>query len=129
MTKSRYVKKLKSNLPSSSPSQKAKESSAKVNMLNYYYRLKQVNKIAKELSPDGKLYANFQKQAAKLFDDFSLKKADIKNTIFKKSLIKDIDSFLKKTKKKRPAPFTKSKPLPNQKQYPKKPKGPKYYNV
>ena len=129
MTKSRYARKLKSNLPSSSPNQKAKESAAKVNMIKYYDRLKQVNKIAKELSPDGKLYANFQKQAAKLFDDFSLKKADLKNTIFKKSLIKDIDSFLGKTKKTRPTPFTKSKPLPNQKKFPKKPKGPKYYNV
>ena len=70
-----------------------------------------------------KFIAKYSRQALDKVKDF------IKNTIFKKSLIKDIDSFLEKTKKKRPAPFTKSKPLPNQKQYPKKPKGPKYYNV
>ena len=82
------------------PSFKQKLSQSKVETTKYYTNLKKINKIAKELSPDGKLYGNFQKQAAKLFNDFTLKKDDLKNKIFKKSLIKDIDTFIEKTKSK-----------------------------
>ena len=82
------------------PSFKHKLSQSKVNTINYYTNLKKINKIAKELSPDGKLYGNFQKQAARLFNDFTLKKDDLKNKNFKKSLVKDIDTFLKKTKRR-----------------------------
>ena len=80
------------------PSFKQRVSQSKVDTTNYYTNLKKINQIAKELSPDGKLYGNFQKQAASLFSDFTLKKDDLKNKNFKKSLIKDIDAFIKKTK-------------------------------
>jgi hypothetical protein len=82
------------------PSFKQRVSQSKVDNTKYYTNLKKINKIARELSPDGKLYGNFQKQAASIFSDFTLKKDDLKNKNFKKSLIKDIDAFIKKTKRR-----------------------------
>ena len=82
------------------PSFKQRVSQSKVDNTKYYTNLKKINKIARELSPDGQLYGNFQKQAARLFNDFTLKKDDLKNKNFKKSLVKDIDTFLKKTKRR-----------------------------
>jgi len=85
-----------SNLPQSSPNMKQKESAQKQKQLDYYKRLKDVNALAKMLSPDGKLYANLQKKAGKLFDMHMKGMERFQNEKLKQKFLKEISSSINK---------------------------------
>ena len=90
--------------PSAPPSFKYKISKSKVDTVNYYTTLAKINKIAKALSPDGKLYGNFQIEAGKMFDNFKLKQEDKKEKNFKKETLSFLDKSINKKNKTKSMP-------------------------
>jgi uncharacterized protein (UPF0128 family) len=90
--------------PEASPSEKFKISKGKTDTMAYYDRLSKVNTIAKTLSPDGKLYGNFQIEAAKMFDNFKLKQEDKKEKNFKKETLSFLDKSINKKNKTKSMP-------------------------
>tara|TARA_R100000700_G_C3052949_1_gene71393 strand:+ start:88 stop:483 length:396 start_codon:yes stop_codon:yes gene_type:complete len=95
--------------PSAPPSFKYKISKSKVDTVNYYTTLAKINKIAKALSPDGKLYGNFQIEAGKMFDNFKLKQEDKKNKKFKKETLAFLDKAVNKKTHKKPGTMPQKK--------------------
>tara|TARA_B100000963_G_scaffold355101_1_gene372747 strand:+ start:1936 stop:2286 length:351 start_codon:yes stop_codon:yes gene_type:complete len=95
--------------PSAPPSFKYRISKSKVDTANYYTTLAKINKIAKALSPDGKLYGNFQIEAGKMFDNFKLKQEDKKNKKFKKETLAFLDRAVNKKTPKKPGTMPSNK--------------------
>ena len=105
-----------SKKPSASPNFKYRISKSKTDTTNYYTKLAKINKIAKALSPDGKLYGNFQIAAGKMFDNFKLKEEDKKNKTFKKETLAFLDRAVNKKAQKKPGMAS---PKPGGRKFPK----------